>query len=60
MTPIWARGLGRVVLPFAVARKYPNAATDWRWQFAFPAARICRDPRWGMRSGGVPLLLLLE
>ena len=42
-----ARGLGRVVLPFAVARKYPNAATDWRWQFAFPAARICRDPRWG-------------
>jgi integrase len=47
MTPIWARGLGRVVLPFAVARKYPNAATDWRWQFAFPAARICRDPRWG-------------
>ena len=36
------RGIGRVVLPFAVARKYPNAATEWRWQFVFPATRICR------------------
>ena len=43
-------GLGRVVLPDALARKYPNAATDWGWQFAFPAARICRDPRWGAPS----------
>jgi len=42
-----ARGLGRVVLPDAVGVKYPNAATSWSWQFAFPAARICRDPRWG-------------
>ena len=26
--------------------KSPNAATDGRWQFVFPAAaRICRDPR---------------
>jgi integrase len=44
------RRLGRVVLPFAVGRKYPNAATDWRWQFVFPAARICRNPRWGAPS----------
>jgi integrase len=43
-------GLGRVALPFAVARKYPNAATEWRWQFVFPAARMCRDPRWGSPS----------
>jgi integron integrase len=42
-----ARGLGRVVLPFAVGRKYPKAATEWRWQFVFPATRICRDPRGG-------------
>ncbi len=42
-----AEGLGRVVLPEALARKYPNAATDWSWQFVFPAARICRDPQWG-------------
>ncbi len=45
-----ADGLGRVVLPFALDRKYPNAATDWAWQFVFPAARICRDPRWGPPS----------
>jgi integron integrase len=45
-----AHGFGRVVLPFAVDRKYPNAATEWRWQFVFPAARICRDPRWGEPS----------
>jgi integron integrase len=43
-------GLGRVVLPDALTRKYPNAAVDWGWQFAFPAARICRDPRWGPPS----------
>ena len=40
-------GLGRVALPFALERKFPQAATDWRWQFVFPAARICTDPRWG-------------
>lgn len=38
-------GLGRVVLPTALDRKYPNASTDWLWQFVFPAGRICRDPR---------------
>ncbi len=45
-----ARGLGRVVLPEAVGVKYPNAATSWSWQFVFPAARVCRDPRWGPPS----------
>jgi len=45
-----ARGVGRAVLPFALDRKYPNASTDWAWQFVFPAARICRDPRWGPPS----------
>jgi integron integrase len=45
-----ARGFGRVVLPFAVGRKFPTAASEWRWQFVFPAARICRDPRWGAPS----------
>ena len=42
-----ARGFGRVVLPFALDRKYPNAPTEWGWQFLFPASRICTDPRWG-------------
>jgi integron integrase len=43
-------GVGRVVMPSALDRKYPNAATDWAWQFVFPAARICRDPRFGPPS----------
>ena len=45
-----AAGYGRVVLPDALARKYPNAEAELRWQFVFPAARICRDPRWGPPS----------
>ncbi len=45
-----ANGFGRVVLPEALDRKYPHAAVEWRWQFVFPAARICRDPRWGAPS----------
>jgi integron integrase len=45
-----AAGFGRVVLPEALARKYPNAAADWGWQFVFPAGRICRDPRYGPPS----------
>ena len=45
-----ARGFGRVVLPFALDRKFPNAPTDWRWQFVFPAGRLCRNPRYGPPS----------
>jgi integron integrase len=45
-----ADGVGRVVMPFALDRKYPNAAAEWAWQFVFPAARICRDPRFGPPS----------
>jgi integron integrase len=44
------QGQGRVVLPDAVSRKYPNAAAEWGWQFVFPAARICRDSRYGPPS----------
>lgn len=43
-------GCGRVALPFALDRKYPNVAAEWGWQFVFPAGRICRDPRWGPPS----------
>lgn len=28
-------GHGRTKLPDALARKYPNAPTDWRWQYVF-------------------------
>ena len=36
-------GGGAVALPEALARKYPTAARDWRWQFVFPAALRYRD-----------------
>lgn len=41
------RGYGGVELPFALADKYPNAQTDWGWQYVFPALRPSRDPRAG-------------
>lgn len=31
-----SEGYGRVALPYALDRKYPNAAREWRWQFVFP------------------------
>ena len=40
-------GYGSVWLPFALARKYPNAAREWGWQYAFPAAQRSFDPRDG-------------
>lgn len=38
-------GIGAVYLPYALDRKYLNAATSWEWQYVFPANRISRDPR---------------
>ena len=31
-----AEGWGRVQLPDALERKYPNAPAEWRWQWVFP------------------------
>lgn len=45
-----AAGFGHVVLPGALDRKYPNACTDWAWQFVFPAGRVCRGERFGPPS----------
>jgi integron integrase len=44
-----ARGDGRVEVPFALARKYPNAPTEFRWQWVFPATRTYVDERTGER-----------
>ena len=38
-------GFGEALLPDALARKYPSAPRDWRWQFVFPSGRLSRDPR---------------
>lgn len=40
-----AEGFGRANLPYALARKYPNAATEWGWQFVFPSVNRSEDPR---------------
>ena len=42
-------GYGRANLPHALARKYPNAAAEWGWQFVFPSVNRSEDPR----SGGI-------
>ncbi|HFQ80553.1 MAG TPA: integron integrase [Desulfobacterales bacterium] len=42
-----ARGGGEVYIPGALSRKYPNAAKEWGWQFAFPSGRLSVDPRSG-------------
>lgn len=41
------QGLGVVYLPDALDRKYPNAAREWIWQYAFPSGRLSVDPRSG-------------
>jgi integron integrase len=41
-------GFGVVWLPHALERKYPNAGTEWAWQYVFPAVARSRDPRSGV------------
>ena len=42
-----ADGYGRVELPHALARKYPNANREWVWQFVFP-----QEHRWNNAKSG--------
>lgn len=42
-----AAGWGRVLLPHALARKYPNAPVEWGWQWVFPQRNRWHDPRSG-------------
>jgi integron integrase len=42
-----AAGHGEVELPDALARKYPNAGWEPRWQWVFPADRLSVCPRTG-------------
>ena len=43
-----AQGFGSVYLPHALARKYPNAPKELRWQYVFPSAKTSTDPRSGI------------
>lgn len=40
-------GNGRVYLPHALVRKYPNADSEPDWQYLFPSERVSVDPRSG-------------
>jgi len=42
------RDCGVVYLPFALERKYPNASTEWGWQYVFPSRALSTDPRSGV------------
>jgi integron integrase len=42
-----AKGMTEVFLPDALGRKYPNAATDWPWQYVFSSGSYSVDPRSG-------------
>lgn len=42
-----AEGFGAVYLPYALARKYPNAQREWGWQYVFPSRKRSVDPRSG-------------
>ena len=39
-----AEGFGLVYLPYALKRKYPNANSEWIWQYVFPASTRYYDP----------------
>ena len=41
-------GEGRVYLPYALAKKYPNADKEFGWQYVFPSRQKSRDPRSGV------------
>jgi integron integrase len=43
-----ANGYGSVELPYALARKYPNADKELSWQYVFPSDRLSTDPRSGI------------
>lgn len=42
-----ADGAGDVWLPYALAKKYPNASREFAWQYVFPASKLSEDPRTG-------------
>jgi len=39
------QGHGCVDLPYALARKYPNANKEWGWQYLFPSQSLSKNPQ---------------
>jgi integron integrase len=42
-----ADGFGSVEMPYALARKYPNAEKEFKWQFLFMMNQVSKDPKSG-------------
>jgi integron integrase len=42
-----AEGYGRVAMSYALARKYPNAASAWGWPWVFPQEKRWSNPATG-------------
>ena len=40
-------GFGRAGLPYALARKYPNADREWGWQYVFPSTTLAKEKETG-------------
>ena len=45
-----AAGWGKVLMPYALARKVPHADREWGWQWVFPQQRRWRDPSSGQQG----------
>lgn len=44
-----AKGYGRTILPHSLAKKYPDAASEFGWQYLFPSNYRRIDPKSGIR-----------
>ena len=42
-------GFGETILPNALAKKYPSASKEFRWQYLLPSPKRRVDPRTGFR-----------
>ena len=45
-----AAGWGRVLMPYALDRKYPHASREWAWQWVFPHQNRWRDRESGAQG----------
>jgi len=43
-------GFGKTTLPFALSKKYTNAASEFGWQYVFPSHQRSRNPQTGQEG----------
>ncbi|MEQ8289895.1 MAG: integron integrase [Gammaproteobacteria bacterium] len=44
------KGITHVSMPYALARKYPNAGKELKWQFIFASGKLSAEPETGKRG----------